>query len=73
MGMYEEMVNIAKANGLEITENTYKIAAFRERTKMPIHRCPCAPLDDDRGCIGKKCWAELNSAGICHCGAYRKV
>ena len=73
MGIYEEMQNIAKAYNLELTDNAYKIAMFRERTKLPMNKCPCAPLDEKRGCIGEKCWEELNSAKICHCNCFRKV
>ena len=76
MNLDEYMVllsKIAKENNLELTDNAEKIARFRVRTQMPMEKCPCSPMDSSRGCIGPKCWEELNTDGICHCSCFRKV
>lgn len=70
---YENLMRkIAKENGLELTENAYKIARFRERTQLPINVCPCEQGSKDRGCIGSKCWEEINQQGICLCQCFKK-
>lgn len=66
------MKKIAKENGLELTENAYKIARFRERTQLPMDKCPCEQNAKDRGCIGSKCWEEINRDGICLCQCFKK-
>lgn len=66
------MRNIAKENNLELTENAYKIARFRARTQLPMDRCPCEQGAKDRGCIGPKCWEEINRDGICLCQCFKR-
>ena len=71
---YMALLNkIAKENNLELTDNAEKIARFRVRTQLPMDKCPCAPQAEGRGCIGPKCWEELNRDKICHCACFRKV
>ena len=70
---YENLMRkIAKENGLELTENAYKIARFRERTQLPMDKCPCAPNQSGRGCIGPVCMEEIEKFGQCHCCCFRK-
>lgn len=64
---------IAKENSLELTENAYNIARFRARTQLPMDKCPCEQQATDRGCIGSKCWEEINRDGVCLCSVFRKV
>lgn len=64
---------IAVENNLELTENAFNIARFRARTQMPMEKCPCEPNSTDRGCIGKKCWDEINKDGVCHCQCFRRA
>lgn len=64
---------IARENDLGLTDNVQKIAKFRERTQMPMDKCPCDPKADDRGCIGEKCWDEINKDGVCHCNLFRRA
>lgn len=72
MKMYDEMVALAKAHNVEITENAVKIANFRERTGTPITVCPCAKGDAARGCISEKCLHEIETLGQCCCRAFKK-
>lgn len=70
---YEQLLlKIANENGLELTENAYKIAKFRARTQLPMNKCPCEQKALDRGCIGPKCWEEINRDGICLCQCFKK-
>lgn len=64
---------IAVENNLELTDNAFNIARFRARTQMPMGKCPCEPNATDRGCIGKKCWDEINKDGVCHCNLFRRA
>ena len=72
MKIYDEMLALAKAHNVEITENAVKIANFRERTGLPITVCPCAKGDTARWCISEKCLHEIETTGCCHCGAFRR-
>lgn len=70
---YEQLLRkIAKENGLELTENAYKIARFRERTQLPMSKCPCSQNDPDRFCISKKCMDDIMKFGECGCRCYKK-
>lgn len=64
---------LAKENNLELTENAHNIARFRARTQLPMDKCPCEQQATDRGCIGSKCWEEINRDGKCLCNCFRKV
>lgn len=64
---------IAVENNLELTDNAFNIARFRARTQMPIDQCPCEPRAEGRGCIGEKCWHEIESDGVCHCQCFKRV
>lgn len=71
---YMALLNkIAKDNNLELTENAFNIARFRARTQLPMDKCPCEQQATDRGCIGSKCWEEINRDGVCLCNCFRKV
>ena len=70
--MLADMMRAAKEAGVELTENTEKIARARVRMGLPITVCPCASSDTDRGCISPKCLKEINEANICHCSAFRR-
>lgn len=64
---------IAVENNLELTDNAFNIARFRARTQMPMEKCPCEPNATNRGCIGEKCWDEINKDGVCHCNLFRRA
>ena len=71
---YMALLNkIAKDNNLELTENAFNIARFRARTQLPMDKCPCEQQATDRGCIGSKCWEEINRDGKCLCNCFRRV
>lgn len=71
---YMDLLNkIAKENNLELTENAFNIARFRARTQLPMDKCPCEQQATDRGCIGSKCWEEINRDSKCLCNCFRKV
>ena len=63
---------LAKENGLELTENAYKICSFRARADIPLSVCPCARADKERFCISKKCMDDINNLGVCHCNCFKK-
>lgn len=63
---------IARSNNLELTDNAYKIARFRAMAQIPMNKCPCEQSAKDRGCIGPKCWEELNRDGICLCRCFKR-
>ena len=67
-----EMKKLAHYNGVELTDNAINIARFRARSGLPLEKCPCSPLDKDRGCISKKCLDEIETLGKCHCQCYKK-
>lgn len=70
---YMELLNkIAKENNLDLTENAFNVARFRSRTQLPMDVCPCEQGSSDRGCIGKKCWEEINKDGKCLCNCFKK-
>lgn len=64
--------DIARENNLELTDNAIKISTFRYRHNLPITVCPCEQDAKDRGCIGSKCWEEINRDGICLCHCFKK-
>lgn len=64
---------IAVENNLELTDNAFNIARFRARTQLPMSQCPCEQQATNRGCIGPKCWEEINRDGKCLCNCFRKV
>ena len=70
--MLADMMRAAKEAGVELTENTEKIARARVRMGLPITVCPCASSDTDRGCISPKCLKEINEVNTCHCNCYCK-
>lgn len=47
-----------------------KIAAMREKLDIPLSKCPCDPMNTERGCIGKQCMKELIEQGDCHCHCF---
>lgn len=47
-----------------------KIAAMREKLNIPLSKCPCDPMNTERGCIGKQCMKELIEKGDCHCHCF---
>lgn len=49
-----------------------KIAAMREKLNIPLSKCPCDPISQDRGCIGKQCMKELIEQGTCHCNCFKR-
>lgn len=63
---------IATENNLDLTDNAFNIARFRARTQLPISVCPCEQGAKNRGCIGEKCWDEINKDGKCLCNCFRK-
>lgn len=71
--MIEEMKKRAEQAGVRCTEYLPRIAKAREKMKIDINTCPCAPDDKDRGCISAKCLREIKEQGHCHCNAYRRV
>ena len=50
-----------------------KIAAMREKLNIPLSKCPCDPMNTDRGCIGKQCMKELIEQGVCHCNCFFRI
>jgi len=66
-----EMKKLAQDNGVELTDNAINIARFRARSGLPLEKCPCSPLDKDRGCISKKCLDEINKFQTCHCRCFK--
>lgn len=65
---YIKIINrLAEEHHLKTTENITRIAKFRERIQLPMDRCPCDQHDAKRGCISKKCLADIKKDGICHC------
>lgn len=52
---------------------TKKIAAMREKLDIPLNKCPCDPMNTDRGCIGKQCMKELIEQGVCHCNCFFRL
>ena len=59
---YEQLLRkIAKDNGLELTENAYRIARFRERTQLPMDKCPCSPMILNAFVLAKSVWMILLS------------
>lgn len=76
MNLDEYMIllqKIAQDNNLELTENAHNIARFRARTQLDMERCPCEQGATDRGCIGSKCWEEINRDNVCLCNCFRRV
>lgn len=69
--IYTTLQEIAKKNGLELTENARKIAEFRAKRGIPLDQCPCAKDDKDRGCIFAKCMREIKENGTCHCNCFK--
>jgi len=70
---YEQLLRkISKDNGLELTENAYRIARFRERTQLPMDKCPCSPNDSERFCISEKCMDDIIKLGKCHCQCFKR-
>ena len=63
---------IAKENDLELTDKAEAIARFRARADIPLSVCPCEQGATDRGCIGPKCWDEINKFGVCLCNCFKK-
>lgn len=75
MNIDEYMVlleKIAKENNLKLTDNAVNIARFRARADIDISECPCERQAKDRGCIGPKCWEEINRDGKCLCNCFSK-
>ena len=70
--IYIQLQKLAKENNVELTDNAVNIARFRARAAIPLDKCPCSPLDKERGCISKKCMDEIKTVGICHCQCYRR-
>ena len=70
--IYIKLQKLAKENDVEITDNAVNIARFRARAAIPLDKCPCSPLDKERGCISKKCLDEIKTIGTCHCQCYRR-
>lgn len=68
--MLADMVKLAKEAGVELTENTERIAKARIRMGIPITVCPCASKDGDRGCISEKCLKQIKEEGTCCCRAF---
>lgn len=68
--IYKKMEEIARGNGVELTENAHKIAKARIMMKCPLTLCICDPKDAERGCISKKCMDEIKEKGMCHCRCY---
>lgn len=68
-----EMKKLAKQHNVELTDTAENLARFRARSGLPLEKCPCSPLDKDRGCISKKCLAEIELFGKCHCQCFKKV
>ena len=50
-----------------------KIAAIREKLDIPLSKCPCDPLSQDRGCIGSLCLKEIIEQGVCHCHCFERA
>lgn len=50
-----------------------KIVAIREKLDIPLSKCPCDPMSQDRGCIGKQCMKELIEQGVCHCHCFERT
>lgn len=69
--VFNEIQRIAIENDLELTPNAMKIARFRARANIPISLCPCEQEATDRGCLGKKCWEEIKTNGVCLCNCFR--
>lgn len=70
---YENIIRkMAKEYGVELTENAHNIARFRERTQLPMSKCPCSQNDEDRYCISEKCMADIMSTGVCGCRCFKK-
>lgn len=67
-----EMKKLAKENNLELTENAHNIARFRERTQLPMSKCPCSQNDPERYCISEKCMDDIVATGTCHCQCYMR-
>lgn len=70
--IYQQMEHLANAFGVELTKNAFNIARFRARADIPLEKCPCSPLDKERGCISKKCLNEIIKFGECHCRCYKR-
>ena len=67
-----EMKKLAQDNGVELTDNAFNIARFRARADIPLEKCPCSPLDKERGCISDKCMSEIKTLGKCHCQCFKR-
>jgi S1-C subfamily serine protease len=63
---------IAKENNLELSDKAEAIARFRARADIPLSVCPCEQGATGRGCIGPKCWDEINKFGVCLCNCFKK-
>ena len=50
-----------------------KIAAIREKLDIPLSKCPCDPMSEDRGCIGSLCLKEIIEQGVCHCHCFERT
>ena len=66
----QDMQTLAKKNNVELTDTAINIARFRARAGIPLSKCPCSPLDKERGCISNKCMHEIETLGKCHCQAF---
>ena len=67
-----ELKVISEENGVELTENAEKIASFRERMGVGLHKCVCDPKNPKRWCISETCMRDIKGKGICHCRCFQK-
>ena len=70
--MIADMLKAAAEDDVVPTENLEKVARARVNMKLPITVCPCASKDGDRGCIGPKCFKEIQETGTCCCKAFKR-
>lgn len=57
-----KMIDAANCVHAQVDEEyLQKIANFRYRFNVPMNKCPCEQESDERGCVGKKCLAEMTS------------
>lgn len=70
--MIADMLKAAAEDDVVPTENLEKVARARVNMNIPITVCPCAAKEKGRGCIGPKCFKEIEETGTCCCKAFKR-
>lgn len=67
----EQLLALARKNGLEPTEYFDKIVKAKEHFGLTL-RCPCDRDNEDRYCISELCKSDIEKDKTCHCCCWMK-